>query len=547
MNLKAKIGQMIVVRASGHLFDSQRLYPQWEADNQTLKRWLQELNLGGVILLGASSVELQARSSQLQAWANTPLLIAADIEEGVGQRFAGLTWLPPPMALSEIAEKDLDLAQQYAHQMGAVTAQEAVSIGINWLLAPVVDVNNNPENPVINIRAFGDRPEIVSLLTSAFIEGAKSAPILTTAKHFPGHGDTATDSHLDLPVLNHDVARLEKIELPPFKSAIASGVDSVMTAHLTIPVWDSEQPATLSKVILTGKLRQEMGFEGLIVTDALIMGGITKYAAPEEVAIRAVESGVDILLMPDDPEVAINSIFAAVQAGRLSEERIEESYERIRLAKEKLDYSQVSSEAKVKPAIQLKRSEQGLEVATNILRHSLRSGGDLNHQSLLQESSPQQSNNQHFRNLIVVDDVLNSSFLNLQSSAITIPQQQGYQKQILDQNSLGLITKDSRLTLLQIFIRGNPFRGQAGLSSEAKEQYFQLVQGDRLRAIIVYGSPYVLDWFLELIPANLPWVFSYGQMDIAQKITLNALFGKTKTETQADKLENVSRVTDFGF
>ena len=270
MDLKAKIGQMIVVRASGHLFDSQRLYPQWEADNRTLQGWLNDLNLGGVILLGASAVELQARSRQLQAWANIPLLIAADIEEGVGQRFAGLTWLPPPMALSAIASKDLELAQQYARQMGEVTAQEAVSIGINWLLAPVVDVNNNPENPVINIRAFGDRPEIVSLLTSAFIEGAQSSPILTTAKHFPGHGDTATDSHLDLPVLNHDVARLEKIELPPFQSAIASGVDSVMTAHLTIPAWDSDQPATLSKVILTEKLRQEMGFEGLIVTDALL-------------------------------------------------------------------------------------------------------------------------------------------------------------------------------------------------------------------------------------------------------------------------------------
>ena len=497
-------------------------------------------------MLGGGAVEVQTRSRQLQAWANTSLLIAADIEEGVGQRFAGLTWLPPPMALSAIAAKDLELARQYAYQMGEFTAQEAVSIGVNWLLAPVVDVNNNSENPVINIRAFGDRPEIVSCLTSAFIEGAKSVPILTTAKHFPGHGDTATDSHLDLPVLNHDAARLAEIELPPFTSAIAAGVDSVMTAHLMIPVWDSEQPATLSKIILTEKLRQEMGFTGLIVTDALIMGGITKYAAPEEVAIRAVESGVDILLMPDNPEVAINSIFAAVQTGRLSEERIDESCERIRIAKSKLNCLEGSSMVSSKP-IQLEASEQGLELATNILQHSLRAGGNFDRQSFLPESNPQQSNSQYFRNLIVVDDVLNSSFLNLRSLAIAIPQQLGYQKQILDQNSLDLITKDTRSTLLQLFVRGNPFRGQAGLSPMAEEQYFQLVQSEHLKAIVVYGSPYVLDWFLNLIPADLPWIFSYGQMDIAQLIVLNALFSKKKNETSADQITDKLVVTDFGF
>ena len=172
MDLKAKIGQMIVVRASGYLKDRQRRYPQWEADNTTLQQWLHELNLGGVILLGGSAVELKERSQQLQSWAQTPLLIAADIEEGVGQRFAGLTWFPPPMALGAIAKKDLITARYYARQMGAITATEAISIGINWLLAPVVDVNNNPDNPVINIRAFGDRSKEVSALTAAFIEGA---------------------------------------------------------------------------------------------------------------------------------------------------------------------------------------------------------------------------------------------------------------------------------------------------------------------------------------------------------------------------------------
>ncbi len=333
MNLRAKIGQMIVVRASGYLFDRQRRYPAWEADNQTLQRWLSELNLGGVILLGGSAIEVKARSQQLQSWAQIPLLIAADIEEGVGQRFPGATWLAPPMALSEIVNKDLDLAVKYARKMGAITAQEAIAIGINWLLAPVVDVNNNPDNPVINIRAFGEDSETVSKLTRAFIEGAKLHAILTTAKHFPGHGDTATDSHLDLPNIPHDNSRLNRVELPPFINAIAAGVDSVMSAHLTIPVWDREYPATLSKKIMTGKLREELGFEGLIVTDALIMGGVTKYATAEEMAVLAVNAGADVLLMPEDPEIAIESVYQAVISGKITEERIEQSLQRIEKAK----------------------------------------------------------------------------------------------------------------------------------------------------------------------------------------------------------------------
>src|SRR3712207_298866 len=155
--------------------------------------------------------------------------------------------------------------------MGSVTAKEALAIGINWVLAPVVDVNNNPKNPVINVRAFGETPEIVSELASAFIRGAQHYPVLTTAKHFPGHGDTAIDSHLDLPVLPHTPPRLATIELPPFKAAIAAGVDAIMSAHLLIPAWDEQYPATLSRKVLTELLRDFLGFEGLIVTDALVM------------------------------------------------------------------------------------------------------------------------------------------------------------------------------------------------------------------------------------------------------------------------------------
>ena len=521
LSLEEQIAQTIVVRASGHLFDSQIRYPAWEATNTQLTSWLEEFDLGGVILLGGSSIELQARSQQLQSWAKTPLFIAADIEEGIGQRFSGGTWFPPPMALGAIYEQNPDLARQYARQMGEITAEEALAIGINWLLAPVVDVNNNPDNPVINIRAFSDRPEVVAALSSAFIEGAKTAAILTTAKHFPGHGDTATDSHLDLPAILHSDSRLATVELPPFESAIAAGVDSIMTAHLSIPAWDDRQPATLSSKIVTEKLRKQLGFKGLVVTDALIMGGITKYASPKELAVMAIEAGSDVLLMPDDPEVAIASIYDAVRSGRISHQRIQQSVERIWQAKRGLSFEKTS-------ATELSATQLTVD---SILQDSLQTGTI----SLTVDSE------RECRNLIVVDDVLNTAYLDINSPAITIPQQFNYQRQIVDRDTLDCVLLDSRPTLLQVFIRGNPFRGNAGLTVNAKQIYQRLEATEQIEGIIIYGSPYVLQWFKSIIKPDLPWAFSYGQMPQAQAIALEALFAKN-----SDVLRLKSS-GDFGF
>jgi beta-glucosidase len=529
LSLKAQIGQMIMVRASGHLFDRQIRYPVWEASNQQLQQWLTQLNLGGVILLSGSSAELKLRTQQLQARSTIPLFIAADIEEGVGQRFAGATWFPPPMALGEIARTNLDLAIEYATAMGAITAREALAVGINWLLAPVVDVNNNPDNPVINIRAFGDRQKLVSHLASAFISGAKSYPVLTTAKHFPGHGDTATDSHLDLPTLYHDETRLNKTELPPFQAAIASQVDSVMTAHLSIPSWDKKYPATLSPQILTEKLRGQLGFNGLIITDALIMGGIANYASPEEIAVMAVEAGNDILLMPDNPQVAIESIYQAVQTGRISQEKIEASLARIWQAKTKINENRALNDND--DWLDSLADERGYLVTRSILQDSSQSDGNIPLEATA---------NLDGRNLIIVDDVLNCSFLDIQTPAVTMPQQWGYQRQIIDRNSINFILEDTRPTLLQIFLRGNPFQGTAGLTPATKEIYQQLMQRQQLDAIVIYGSPYVADWFKQYIPDSLPWLFTYGQMPAAQAIALQTLFGITSKS-------EVKTSANFGF
>jgi beta-glucosidase len=336
LSLAEKIAQMVVVRTSGHLFDHELAYPQWEADRQTLSHYIQSLGVGGVILLGGSAAEVGVKTQDLQSQATVPLFLAADIEEGVGQRFSGATWFPPPMALAALAETDLAAALQSATALGACTAREAAAIGLNWMLAPVVDVNNNAHNPVINVRAFGGSPQQVASLTQAFIRGAQHQGVLTTAKHFPGHGDTTVDSHLTLPVLPHSLERLQSLELIPFREAIAVGVDAVMTAHVQIPALDPDLPATLSAATLTGLLRQTLGFTGLIVTDALIMGAITQAYGPYEAAVLAVEAGADILLMPQDPEGVIRAVAEAVAIGRLSEERIIASVERIWRAKQKI-------------------------------------------------------------------------------------------------------------------------------------------------------------------------------------------------------------------
>ena len=336
LSLRQQVAQMIVVRSSGYLFDHQIQYPVWEPTATVLQHWIEGLGVGGVILLGGSAGELALRTQQLQDWATIPLLVAADVEEGVGQRFSGATWFPPPMALAAIAQHSPDRAEHYAEQLGDTTAQEARAIGLNWVLAPIVDVNNNPDNPVINVRSFGETPDLVSQLTTAFLRGAQRHPVLTAAKHFPGHGDTAVDSHLELPVLPHALDRLAHIEIPPFKAAIAAGVDTVMSAHLKIPALDPEFPATLSPRILTQELRQALGFDGLIVTDALVMGAIANRYGANEAAVLAVEAGADILLMPLDPEGAIQAICEAVETGRITADRIQSSVERLWRAKSKV-------------------------------------------------------------------------------------------------------------------------------------------------------------------------------------------------------------------
>ncbi len=272
-----------------------------------LEDWVRADALGGVILSLGRADEAVALILRLQAAARIPLLIASDFEAGVGYRLDGATHLGSNMLIGATG------LERLARAAGMVTAVEGRALGFHWCFAPVLDVNVNPANPIINLRSFGEDPGEVARLGSAFIAGVQAGGMLATGKHFPGHGDVATDSHLSMPTLPGDRQRLEQVELLPFRAAVAAGVASIMTGHLAAPGLgeDASVPATMSRRILTGILREDLGFDGLIVTDALNMGGVRDAMAPEQAAKIALQAGADVLLMPPDPLLARRAVLGA--------------------------------------------------------------------------------------------------------------------------------------------------------------------------------------------------------------------------------------------
>lgn len=334
MTPRERIAQLIVIGFSGHPMNTRT------RDYRKFVHLVAQEHVGGLILVNVSNgrtvakadpLEVASFTNRMQRLAKIPLLVSADFERGASMRVDATTVFPHAMALT--ASRD----PKEAEVEGEITAKEARALGVQWILFPDADVNNNPDNPIINIRSYGENPDDVSAFVSAFIAGAHSVPgarVLTTAKHFPGHGDTATDTHLNLATIGADRERLEKLEWAPFRAAIQSKVDAVMTAHIAVPALDdADLPATLSAKIVTGVLRDELGFQGIIVTDALDMGGIAKGFSVGEAAVRSLEAGADVLLMPPDGEAAINAVAAAVRRGDITQKRIDESVMRILTAK----------------------------------------------------------------------------------------------------------------------------------------------------------------------------------------------------------------------
>ena len=338
MSVEEKVGQLV------HVGVNARFANQDSAFFKNLKRDIEENKIGGIIFFGAPIYETAHLANRMQELAKIPMLMSLDAETGIGMRFEDATNFPWAMAIAATGNPD------YARRVGVVTGREAKAIGIYHVYAPVLDVNNNADNPVINVRSFGEDPEDVAKYGVAFIEGIQSQHVIATAKHFPGHGDTNVDSHRGLPIIDHSRASMERTELLPFRKAVEAGVGSIMIAHIALPQIDGEEikplknfiqgdaehgaeivnqkatiPATLSEKVQTGILRNDMGFKGLIVSDAMSMSGLTIYFTQEEAGVRAFLAGTDIIEKPADTDAMIRGLRDAVKSSRIPEARLNES------------------------------------------------------------------------------------------------------------------------------------------------------------------------------------------------------------------------------
>jgi beta-N-acetylhexosaminidase len=337
MSTEEKVGQLFMVWARAEFFNVDS--PEFLEFTSRINRYhigafALTVPVDGPFLIKGQPYEAAMLVNRLQQQSKLPLLIAADFESGLSSRLNGTTVFPQAMAFGAAGKTE------YAESFGNIVALEARAIGVHWNFFPVADVNSNPANPIINTRSFGENPQQVGEMVAAYIRGAHSNGMLTTAKHFPGHGDTATDSHLGVAQVGGDRARLDAVELPPFRQAIAAGVDAVMVAHVAVPALESDpnKVATTSPAIVTQLLKGQLGFQGIVVSDALDMAALTRLYAANigRAAVDAFKAGNDVLLIPPDLDAAYRAMLAAVASGEISTKRLDSSVRKILQAKASL-------------------------------------------------------------------------------------------------------------------------------------------------------------------------------------------------------------------
>jgi beta-N-acetylhexosaminidase len=519
MTLEEKVGQLLFTTYHGSFTASDsNAYAEMMRD-------IHDLHVGGFITITHGSplgiVKDQAYptavlANELQSKSKYPLLIGADYERGTAMRQDEGTSFPTAMALAAAGDpKD-------AYTMGKITALEARAVGVQWVYAPVCDVNNNPGNPIINTRSFGEDPARVSEYVTEFIHGVQENGAMATAKHFPGHGDTATDSHIDLPVIKATRARIESLELVPFRAAIAAGVGSVMTGHLSIPAFepDPNTPATLSTAILTDLLRNQLRFQGLVITDALDMGGITVRYAPGEAAVRAFLAGSDALLMPPVPDAAYQALIEAVKSRRISKERLDASVRRLLQAKARLglDQSRLVDISTLNEkfgrtdwqAEAQEISDRGVTVLRDN-QHLLPLDGTKPTRGLLvslyadPEPYPAADLEPQLRARFDSLVALRADTRFVRASTLQLPPPESYD-----------------VAILALFVRISDRKGNIDVPAEQLSVIDQIYGTGKPVITLGLGSPYLIERF----PQAATWLSAFGISDVAQISLARALFGE---------------------
>src|SRR5712664_1067262 len=519
MSADEKIGQLLFTTYHGSFTAA-----DWAAYRQIMHD-VTDLHVGGFINITQGSplgiVKSQAYptavlTNQVQAKSKLPLLVGADFERGTAMRLDEGTSFPTAMALAAAGDP------RDAYTMGEVTALEARAVGIHWVYAPDADVNNNPGNPIINTRSFGEDPARVAEFVKEFVRGVEENGALATAKHFPGHGDTASDSHIDLPVIHADRERLEHLEFVPFRAAISSGVSSIMTGHLSVPSLepDPNTPATLSARILTDVLRKELQFQGLVVTDAMDMGGITVRYAPGEAAVRAFEAGADALLMPPVPDAAFEGLQGAVKSGRISRERLDASVRRILQAKAKLGldknrlvdinainqkFGRTAWQAEAQDI-----SDRGVTLLRDT-QHLLPLDATKPTRALLlafyadPEPYPGEDLERELRSRFDSLTTLRADTKFVKADTLKLPSPDSYD-----------------VALLALFVRVSDRKGNVDVPAEQAALAGQLFQTGKPVITLGLGSPYLIERF----PQAQTWLAAFGISDVAQISLARTLFGQ---------------------
>ena len=525
MSLREKAGQMIMPWIGGDYtaIDS----PEF----QRLAEWVERDGIGGVVISVGMPLSYAAKLNALQRRARVPLLVASDMENGPGMRMAGIysfphllpqgggTSFPTTMALGATGSDAL------ARELGQVLAREARAVGVHVVFGPVLDVNSNPANPIINTRSFGEDPALVARLAGAYIRGAREGGLQTTAKHFPGHGDTEVDSHIELPAIRADSARMDSVELAPYYALLGSpgGPEGIMTAHIAVTGIEGGEapPATLSQHFLTEVLRERMGFRGIVYTDAMTMGAVVKRYGDTEPLLLAIEAGADVLLMPADVGEAVQTVVAAVESGRIPESRLEASVRRLLESKARAGLHE-SRLVDLEAVDDIVGTRAHTEVAQRIAERSITLARDPRGLVPLAASA---------RRILLItyagatDPIAGRVFagaLRDEGREVT-PMRVDNRSSQQELDEVRARAASADVVIAATFVA--PLEGAGSVGTGGG--YAQLVQDLSLagRPVIAvsFGSPYVLSAF----PAVPAYLLAWGGQDVSQRAAARALLGQT--------------------
>ncbi len=515
LSLGEKCAQLIMPWVLGN-FTSQD-----SPDYKRLVRLVKDLKVGGLIFFSGDILNQAILTNQMQELADLPLLIASDFERGLGMRLRDGLEYPYSMALA--ATGDLTLS----FKLGKAIAEEARAIGVHQNYAPVADINNNPQNPIINIRAFSEDKKIVSDFCSAFIKGTSSSRVLTTAKHFPGHGNTHIDSHLEIPVIKGSKKNLLENELVPFVASIKAGVHSIMVGHLGIPGIEKNAKitATLSKKAITEFLKHKLKFDGLIVTDAMNMDSVAKNFSAAEATVMAFNAGNDLILFPPDEEIAVDAVYSAVKRGKISEERVNYSLRKLLSAKRwlKIAETRFVNLNDVPKRVGLKKH---ISLAETVAEKSI---------TLVKNDNKiipvNKANQKNFFWLTITEGLGNESEENFQSlienkfpksmrALVNGQTNDDYYEKVL------ATIADADLIILSSFIRVKAYQGTVSLSKK-HEAFLQKILSMKIPSLLIsFGNPYLPSVF----PKINAYLCGFGDTKATQKAMLKALNGEIEIQ-----------------